>query len=662
MKNSQLYAVIPAFDEEIDMPLWLESVYRSKWKTRFEGIIVVNDGSTDRTLKKIDQYKDKLLLRLVSYSKNQGPGYALREGLNLALKIAKPDSVIVTMECDNTSNLTILDKMIDKIREGADVCVSSYYTKGGGVSNSNWWRSLVSRCGNLVITLGCDIRGVKTFSSFYRVYRWEALKRLSEDTNGQLFVENGFAHTIELLARLYRLNMKLTEIPLFLVNSNRKGKSHMKIMPTIIGYFRVIWYYRLFFRSSYLSPGRKSMKSIAKEQVVVVGMGYVGFPLACLLANCGYRVKGIDVNDKRISEINQGILPFVYHEEEIKELFRSANLKAGKDFTVCRDADIVIIAVQTPVSDKNHRPNYRPLKSALKSLGKNLKNGALVIVESTIAPRTTEKLVVPILEKYSRRKAGVDFFVAHCPERISASQAINKLRQMSRVIGGHTKKAGEMAKQVYQKFVESDIHVVDALTAEVTKTAENTYRDVQIAFANELESICLSYGVDFWQVRDLINRVPERFLHQAGPGVGGHCIPKDPWLLISGVNHNQSHLIRTARRINENRPRALFDRIQSVVKQKIAVEKVRISLLGVAYFSKTDDIRNSPTLELAKILKAENIDYRLHDSEAPEYRGDLMKVIGWANVVVIMTGHDEYRLIPKSVLADKLVFDPRHVL
>ena len=142
--------------------------------------------------------------------------------------------------------------MIKKIKEGADVCVSSYYTKGGGVSNSNWWRSLISRCGNLVIRLGCDINSVKTFSSFYRVYRWEALNELAKETNGGLFVENGFAHAIEILSRLFRLKMKLTEEPLFLVNSNRKGKSHMKIIPTMFGYLRVILYYRFYFRSSYI--------------------------------------------------------------------------------------------------------------------------------------------------------------------------------------------------------------------------------------------------------------------------------------------------------------------------------------------------------------------------------------------------------------------------
>ena len=252
MKKKWLYAVVPAFNEEIDMPLWLESIYRSRWRSVFQKIIIVDDGSTDQTLNKINLYKKILPMHVISYQLNQGPGFAFRKGLRYVLKISNKGAMIVTMECDNTSDLKILDKMIKKIEGGADVCVSSYYTKGGGVSNSNWWRNLISRCGNLVIRLGCDINSVKTFSSFYRVYRREALNELAKDTKGELFVENGFAHAIEILSRLFRLRMKLTEEPLFLVNSNRKGKSHMKIIPTMFGYLRVILYYRFYFRSSYI--------------------------------------------------------------------------------------------------------------------------------------------------------------------------------------------------------------------------------------------------------------------------------------------------------------------------------------------------------------------------------------------------------------------------
>lgn len=395
----------------------------------------------------------------------------------------------------------------------------------------------------------------------------------------------------------------------------------------------------------------------------MVGMGYVGFPLACILANSGYEVKGIDVNEQRLSKINHGILPFVYHEDGMEKLFKSANLTAGRNFSVCLDADIVIIAVQTPVNDSNHHPDYGPLKSALISVGKNLKTGALVIIESTIAPRTTEKIVVPTLEKYSCRRAGEDFFVAHCPERISASQTLSKLRHMSRVIGGHTNRAGKLALNMYQKFVKSDIHIVDALTAEVTKTAENTYRDVQIAFANELENICTDYGVDFWQVRDLINRVPERFLHHAGPGVGGHCIPKDPWLLIQGVDKSKSKLIRTARKINYQRPQIIFNRLKSLLtKHDVTLSKARIALLGVSYFPKIDDVRNSPTMELAKILESKKIKYRMHDPDVKAYQTNLIDIIAWAEAVVIMKDEDIYRKLPRKALKQKITLDPRHVL
>jgi len=405
------------------------------------------------------------------------------------------------------------------------------------------------------------------------------------------------------------------------------------------------------------------MKLKNKDNAVVVGMGYVGFPLACILGRSGYSVTGIDVNEERILLINSGKLPFVYYEKGIKELFSQSKLKATKDYKVCLEAKLIIIAVQTPVNESSHQPEYRFLKSALKSVGTNLRKGSLVIIESTIAPGTTEKVVVPVLEEYSKLTAGKDFWIAHCPERISANETLVKLQKMPRVIGGHTPQAGEMACDVYKKFVKNHIDSVDALTAEVIKTAENTYRDVQIAFANQLEDICHLYGVDFWKIRDLINKMPERNLHRAGPGVGGHCIPKDPWLLISGVDRTRSGLVRMARKINQRRPQILFDRLKLLLlKKNIPLKKAKIALLGVSYFPKIDDIRNSPTLEFAKILDKENIKYRMHDPDVKLYQTDLAGIVEWADAVSVMTGQAAYRDLPKNLLKRKIVLDPRHTL
>lgn len=399
------------------------------------------------------------------------------------------------------------------------------------------------------------------------------------------------------------------------------------------------------------------------QKIVIVGMGYVGFPLACLLGSIGHTVFGIDINQGKVDKINHGLVPFDYREEGLLGLFKKSKLKASDDFSVCQKADAIIIAVETPVNEKNNKPEYIALKSALKSVGKSLPDGVLVIIESTIAPGTTENIIVPILESASNKKAGKDFFVAHCPERISPTETLYKLVNMPRVIGGHTTKAGKMTASLYKTFVKTDIDVVDAKTAEVVKTAGNTYRDVQIAFANELESICQLHRVDFREVRKLINKEPERHVHQAGPGVGGHCIPKDSWLLLTGIKMKSGGLIRVARRINQNRPKEMFERLLKLLKaHKLPPVKAKIAILGIAYLPETDDTRNSPTLEFMKLLKKQKLNFKPHDPFIKGYQSDLNKIISWADIAVIMTGHKVYRQILKQKLKNKIILDPRNIL
>ena len=399
------------------------------------------------------------------------------------------------------------------------------------------------------------------------------------------------------------------------------------------------------------------------QKIIIVGMGYVGFPLACLLGSIGHTVFGVDVNKDKVDKINKGLVPFDYRESGLLKLFKKSKLKASDNFSVCQKAKTIIVAVETPVSAVTNKPEYIALKSALKSVGENLSNGALVIVESTIAPGTTENIIVPILESTSNKKAGKDFFVAHCPERISPTETLYKLVNMPRVIGGYTKEAGKMTASLYKTFVKADIDVIDAKTAEVVKTAGNAYRDVQIAFANELESISRLYGVDFRKVRELINKEPERHVHQAGPGVGGHCIPKDSWLLLVGVSEKNGELIRTARRINQNRPKEMFERLLNLLKvHELLPTKAKIAVLGVAYLPETDDIRNSPTLEFMKLLKMNKLSFKPHDPFIKDYQSDLNKIIEWADVVVIMIGHKAYRQILKQKLKNKIILDPRNIL
>ena len=244
-KNWALHIVVPAYNEEKDIIIWLSSLVRSRWREYIRTVIVVDDGSTDKTVVAIKAFNNKLPLKIVSYRSNGGPGFAFRKGLLEAVKSAKSGDLVVTMECDNTSDLGILEMMIEKVNSGSDVCVASYYTVGGGFADVPWWRMLISEVGNVVIRWGCGIRQVKTFSSFYRVFRPEVLRELARRTNGKLFIENGFACMVELLARLVRQGAVVSEVPMVLVGSKRKGKSKMRILPTVLGYFRVVLQYRL---------------------------------------------------------------------------------------------------------------------------------------------------------------------------------------------------------------------------------------------------------------------------------------------------------------------------------------------------------------------------------------------------------------------------------
>ena len=248
MKNSnkekKLFIVAPAYNEELDLPIWMNSLKTTSWHKWIKLIIVVDDGSRDQTAKVARSFNKFLPVKVISYKPNGGPGFAFRRGLRAALEQAGTTDCIVTMELDNTSDLEILPKMIADIDFGSDVCVASYYTTGGGFADVPWWRMLISEVGNMVIRWGCGIEQVKTFSSFYRVYKPEVLKKLYRETNGKFFIENGFACMVELLARLIRQGAKVSEVPMILVGSKRKGNSKMRILPTILGYFRVVLQYR----------------------------------------------------------------------------------------------------------------------------------------------------------------------------------------------------------------------------------------------------------------------------------------------------------------------------------------------------------------------------------------------------------------------------------
>jgi UDP-N-acetyl-D-mannosaminuronic acid dehydrogenase len=263
----------------------------------------------------------------------------------------------------------------------------------------------------------------------------------------------------------------------------------------------------------------------------VVGLGYVGLPVACAFAQAGFQVIGLEQHPARAAMIDAGRSPIEGNEPGLAELLaevsRRERLHATTDPTRLAQADIVIMCVETPVDD-DHRPRFEALGRACQQLGPVLKEGALVVVESTLAPGTMASLVRPWLESATGRTAGEGFFLGHCPERVMPGRLLVNLRGVSRVVGGQTPEVAHVMCRLYRQVVQADLDPTDLLTAELVKTTENAYRDVNIAFANEVALICAHVGGDVWKVRDLVNKSPGRQMLMPGAGVGGHCIPKDP--------------------------------------------------------------------------------------------------------------------------------------
>ena len=342
--------------------------------------------------------------------------------------------------------------------------------------------------------------------------------------------------------------------------------------------------------------------------IVMIGLGYVGLPVACMFAEAGFSVVGLDCNRERVDLINRGFCPIDGKEPGLPELvsrvISGGRLWATVDYGVCRDAQIVMIAVDTPVDPTTKKPGYEKLRSALADLGRHLSRGTMVIVESTIAPGTMTGVVRPILEQTSGLQVDDDFYLVNCPERVMLGKLLANVRTMHRVVGGMSPEAADLAVRFYRHVVQADLDPVDCLTAELVKTMENAYRDVQIAFANEMALLCEDMGGDVWQVRELVNKSPYRQMHLPGAGVGGHCIPKDPWLLVANAGDGFApQLIPAARAINDGMPLHVADLTATALQEAgVDVTAARVAVLGYAYLENSDDTRDSPSAALVERL------------------------------------------------------------
>jgi len=426
--------------------------------------------------------------------------------------------------------------------------------------------------------------------------------------------------------------------------------------------------------------------------IVVIGMGYVGIPMAVLLADVDdFYVTGIQRRSQRsgwkIDWLNQGKNPYEGDEPGLDELIervvRSEKFKVTDNYDTIKDADYVLIDVQTPVDDEKI-PRYASLLDVSDKIAKYMKKGVTIILESTVAPGTTDNVVQSILEKKSGLKRGEDFYLVFSFERVMPGKVIEYITDFPRVIGGGCPEANEKAKFLYGKVVKKELQVTDTLTAELTKCIENAYRDVNIAFANEMALLSEDFDRNIFEIINLINHRHDRMMHYPGSGVGGHCLTKDPWLLLYGYNKyteklNESKLkiIPDSRKINDYMPYHMIKLMENVFRDSHRlVDNVKIVLLGVSYKANTDDTRNTPTENIVKVLKSRyhshNIEYIAHDPYVNErdYKltkltSDFNEAVTNADVLLFTTNHSEYYNIDledlKKIVRTPIIIDGRNI-
>ena len=359
----------------------------------------------------------------------------------------------------------------------------------------------------------------------------------------------------------------------------------------------------------------------------------MGYPLSLLLAQAGYAVVAIDVDERKVEAVNSGE-PLVQEPgfpELVDLVARSGRLTAA---TVPEPSDVFIIAVPTPVDEGGRNADLSSVAAATRSIVPLLRPGNLVIVESTVPPGTCTDLVAPILNE-SGLNVGDDLLLAHCPERVHPGATLDELAHVDRIIGGINRRAAEMASEFYESFVEGGLVLTDATTAEVSKLMENAFRDVNIALANQVAEIAWGHGVDPVEAVRIANGHPRVNYLAPGIGVGGHCIPVDPWFLVP-ASMETNGVIEAARIVNDRQPQNVTEHIIAEVSD---VPSAKIVLIGAAYKPEVDDIRNSPALVVRDRLRARGFRVDTYDPLVPEYSGELVEMARDADLLAILVPH-----------------------
>ncbi|MGN7979847.1 UDP-N-acetyl-D-mannosamine dehydrogenase [Burkholderia sp. 22313] len=408
------------------------------------------------------------------------------------------------------------------------------------------------------------------------------------------------------------------------------------------------------------------------DVISVIGLGYIGLPTAAAFAARRKSVVGVDVNRATVDTINRGEVHIV--EPELDMLVRAAVTQGHLRATdTIEPADAFLIAVPTPFA-AGHKPDLTYVEAASRAIGPVLKKGDLIVLESTSPVGTTEKIAAWLAEMRPDltfpQQAGEqsDIRIAHCPERVLPGHVIRELVENDRVIGGMTRRCSELAAELYRVFVRGECVLTDARTAEMCKLTENSFRDVNIAFANELSVICESLDINVWELIRLSNRHPRVDILQPGPGVGGHCIAVDPWFIVDSAPEH-ARLIRTARTVNDDKPNYVLDRIEHVAKR---FREPVIACFGLAFKADIDDLRESPAVgivrelanrEIGQVIAVEpNIRQLPASLEGHVVLGEVADALARADIVVILVDHRQFKRIDPMKLHTKIVIDTRGLL
>ncbi|WP_108812368.1 UDP-N-acetyl-D-mannosamine dehydrogenase [Sphingorhabdus sp. Alg231-15] len=404
------------------------------------------------------------------------------------------------------------------------------------------------------------------------------------------------------------------------------------------------------------------------RHISVLGLGYVGLPTAAVFADSGLRVVGVDIDRKTIETISSGRAHIVEPglDELLKKVVGNGSLRAS---TAVEESDVFVIAVPTPFKEGN-APDLKHVKAAASMIAPFLKRGNLIILESTSPVGATEQLAAWLSEARSDLNVPKidgsegDIYLAYCPERVLPGKVLREVVENDRVIGGITSKSSELAVQFYNNAVKGQCHVTNSRTAELCKLSENSFRDVNIAFANELSIISAKLGIDVYELIALTNRHPRVNILQPGTGVGGHCIAVDPWFIVDGAP-KEARIIRTAREVNDDKPKWVIDQIAALA---LGFDNPTVACMGLAYKPNVDDLRESPSIEVVKGLSDQDVGQILvcepFVSELPESlkkRGlknhDVESAVASADIIAFLTAHDQFHGTLQQLQPGKKIFD-----